>query len=146
MKAKLLPFPHSPDKIPTPLPTHHQRGDDYLRVDLTDDALKYVGLFAGACFIILRGALWDGLPHALEFNGEVYLGVLRYIDQTTVEFFSWHDRAYSGVYAVKSLCIIGAMAEVFPFGDDGPRWILSPNKKENSYDHNHAALLKASAK
>lgn len=143
MKAKLLPFPHPP-KVPTPLPSHHQHGDEYLRVDLTDDALMYVGLFAGACFIILRGALWDGLPHALEFNGDVYLGVLRCLDNSTAEFFSWHDRAYSGTYSLKSLNILGSICEAFPFGENGPRWSLSPNAKDDSLNHTHAALLKVS--
>lgn len=144
MKADVLPFPQPPDKVATPLPTNHQTGDTYLRVDVTDDALMHVGLFPGAFVIVLRGVLWDHLPHALEFEGETYLGVLRYINSKTVEFFSWHDGEYSGVYQLTNLTVLGAACDFFPFGERGPCWSLSSNPRQNTNSHSHGSLLQAS--
>jgi hypothetical protein len=146
MQAKLIPFPHAPEKVATPLPSHHQPGDSYLRVELTDDALDHMGLFAGAVFIALRGALWDRLPHAVEFDGEIFLGVLRILDPKTVEFFSWHQGECAGVYELSRLNVIGPICDEFPLGDAGPRRAISTHATPGAENLTHGSLLKTSVK
>ena len=141
--SKLIRFPDARGRSEIPRPVNYQPGDVCLRVDLMDDALAHMGFHPGVCFTVLKGALWDRLPHAVEFDGETYLGVVTLLDAATVEFASWHQGEHSGRYRLKDLNILGAICEAFPLGDSGPRWSLSGNPKTNSERHTHASLLKA---
>jgi hypothetical protein len=143
-KVLAFPPPRGGGAISTPV--NHQPGDDYIRIDVVDDIVSSVGIFPGTTIVVLKGALWDRLLHAVEFDGITYMGALHLLDSMRVEFASWHEGERSGVYRMNEIKILGAVCEIYPHGDEGPRWVLTQSGQANAVNHTHGRLLEATAK
>ena len=132
--SNILPF-HSQAVSTIRKPLNYRPGDEHVLLEVEDDELECVGFFAGACFVVLKGTLWDKLIHAVEFGGEPYLGMLQVIDERAVNFVSWHRGEYSGLYKPGKLKILGAVCEVYPLGEGGPRVVVCDNARSGTGSH-----------
>lgn len=137
MENNLIDFPNPHTcTIPTPICAH--QGDSFERVDITDDSITTAWLPAGAFVTVLVGSLWDKYPHALIFDGEVFLGMVACLDADTIEFDSWHQGKHSGIYPLTKAKPIGPIAEMFPLGEDGPRLILYPKGRNPKFEDQYS--------
>lgn len=139
--SKLLPFPDTKGGC-LPKPVNYQPGAEYEFIELDDDSLIRIGLYPGTCFTVLKGVLWDRLIHAVEIGGVTYLGAVEVLDGRTVKFVCW-QKCECGVHQLNKINVLGVVCEVFPFGEEGPRWVLHQNTAAKADNFSHGRLLRA---